>query len=210
MRNNMSKNVLGLIRDLPYFTVDDLKDVIGDKNYLRILLFRFLKGGKIIRLKKGMYVSKEFVEKIKNTNAYSDYLEFLASAIYEPAYLSLDYILYENNLLTEIPANFTLVSKNKTKFFGNNFGNFIYHSIKDELFCGFSVIRKDNFVIYKATKAKALFDFLYFRKNLIVNEEYFDELRLNLENFSAADKKEFLKYVNLEGSKKLKEASKYV
>ena len=80
----------------------------------------------------------------------------------------------------------------------------IYHKIKDKLFIGFKTEKIDNFFILKATKAKALFDFLYLRKNLITDKTYIKELRLNLENFNKKDKLELNKYIEIEGSKKMK------
>jgi len=34
---------------------------------------------------------------------YTAFIEFIATRIYAPSYLSLDYVLYENNVLTEVP-----------------------------------------------------------------------------------------------------------
>jgi predicted transcriptional regulator of viral defense system len=205
MRNdNKSRRIRNLIRGLPFFNLENLKILNASEEYLRIFLSREEKSGRIVRLKKGFYTSKEFVEKTKNENKYNDFLEFLAYKIYEPSYLSLDYVLYENNLLTEIPANFTLVTKNKTATFSNKLGNFIYHKIKDELFFGFEIVKKGDFLIYKATKAKALFDFLYLRKNLLINKEAIKALRINTEELSLKDKKEIKKYIEKEGSKVMK------
>ena len=95
---------------------------------------------------------------MKAKNLFSPYLEFISEKIYEPSYLSLDYILSENEILTEMPKNFTLISTNKTKILTNSFGNFIYHKIKNKLFIGFKTEKIDNFFISKATKSKALFE----------------------------------------------------
>jgi len=185
---------------LPIVRIGNLGVSDIEKKYLRVILSRKTKNGEFIRLKNGVYTSKKFVENCKIKGEYSDFLEFLASEIYAPAYLSLDYILYKNNLLTEIPENFTLVTKNKTAIFSNDFGNFFYHKIKDSLFSGFDAVKKNNFLIYRAAKIKALFDFLYLRKNLLGNETVINELRLNLEDVSEKEKKELLSYIKIEGS----------
>ena len=125
--------------------------------------------------------------------------------LYSPSYLSLDYVLHEHNMLTEIPRNITSVGLRKTDHFSNELGNFIYHKIKEELFLGFNVVKKGNFSILKATKAKALFDFLYFRKRLLVDKEAVEELRLNLDEFTKTDFKELEGYVKMEGSSRMKE-----
>lgn len=206
----INKNFVALIKDLPYFEVENLKMLDIKLSYLRIILSRLSKRGEIIRLKKGMYVSKDFIEKTENKSIFPYFLEFLANKIYEPSYLSLEYVLYENNVLTEMPKNFTLITKNKTITFVNKFSTFIYHKVKEELFIGFHIIKTNNFLIYKASKAKALFDFLYLRKREILNKKMVGELRLNLENFSAKDIKELKKYVDIESSQKMKQIFNWV
>ena len=214
MRNTnlkqINKNFAFLIKDMPYFEIENLKMLGIKQGYLRIILSRLSKKGEVIRLKKGMYVSKDFIKKMENENMFSLFLEFLANKIYVPSYLSLEYVLYEHNVLTEMPKNFTLITKNKTITFANKFSIFIYHKIKDDIFIGFHIIKKNDFLIYKASKAKALFDFLYLRKQEILSKEIAKALRLNLGNFTLKDKKELKKYVNIEGSKKMKQIFNWI
>lgn len=213
MRNKEKSKISTIIswtKILPYFTLDELLTAEKNKVYLKILCSRYAKTGKILRIKKGMYVSREYIEKSEITNNISSYIEFLSNILYQPSYISLEYALYEHNILTEIPIHFTSMSKKKTASFTNQFGSFIYHTIKEPLFIGFTVEKKSGFLVKKATKAKALFDYLYLRKNIIVNKESFDELRLNLINLKANDLKEFKQYVAIEGSKKMKEVSRYI
>ena len=211
MRNNsLIKKIVFYVEKLPYFGVENLKILEIPSYYLRIALSRLETRGEIVRLKKGFYSSKKFIEKTKIEGKFSYFLEFLTSKIYSPSYLSLEYILYENNILTEIPQNFTLVTKNKTATFSNKLGIFIYHKMKDTLFFGFKIIKNGDFLVYKAEKSKALFDFLYLRKGIILNKEMAQELRLNLENFNRQDKKKLMEYVDLEGSKRMKEVYSFL
>ena len=62
----------------------------------------------------------------------------------------------------------------------------------------------------RATKVKALFDFLYLRKNILPNRESVKELRLNIENMNNTDIRELKKYITLEGTKKLKTIENYL
>jgi len=59
-------------------------------------------------------------------------------------------------------------------------GNFFYHKIRPDLFCGFETIEEDGFAINRATKAKAVFDYLYFKKKHLICRESVKELRLNV------------------------------
>ena len=208
MRNNKKKSkteeILSLIKEFPYFKIENLKGLTDKESYLKIFLSRFEKKEKVFRLKKGLYVSRNFIDKIEKKGEFSSYLEFLANILYSPSYLSLEYVLNKFNALTEAPFNFTSISRKKTAHFSNKFGNFFYHKIKAQLFCGFEIKKKGNFTICEATKAKALFDFLYLRKNSILDKKAIEELRINIEVFNNKDKKEIEKYIKLEGTKKLK------
>ena len=206
MRNNnfKAKEVLELISALPYFSASVLFPVVKNKAYLKIILSRYAKAGKIIRLKRGMYVSKSYLDALEKKNKLSKYAEFVSGILYKTTYLSLEWVLHENNLLTESPKNFTAIALAKTATFSNELGNFFYHKIRCELFLGYIVSREDDLTIFKATPAKALFDFLYLRKNSLADIGAMEELRLNLENLKEANWKELERYVKLEKSKKMR------
>ena len=74
----------------------------------------------------------------------------------------------------------------------------------------FFIVIKGDFFVAEATLAKAMFDFLYFRKNILSSDEQIDELRLNLDSFARKDIRELEKYVNLEKSKKMREIFNYL
>lgn len=202
--------IFSMAEKLPFFTLDDLASMETNKNYLKILLSRYEKSGKAVRLKKGVYTAKNYLDVLEKSGRISSYSEFLSGLLYQPSYLSLDYILYKHNVLTEAPNNFTAVAKKKTISFSNRLGGYFFHKIKLDLYCGFETVKKGGFTIYQATKAKALFDFLYFRKHGIVSKEAADELRLNLEMFNSKDKNELKSYIKKEGSKKMKEIYHYL
>jgi predicted transcriptional regulator of viral defense system len=203
-KNNKSSDILRLVKELPFFSFIDLKLAKKSNKYLKITLSRYAKNGKLIRLKKGYYVSAEYLDRVRQNNDMENYVELLANVLYNSSYLSLEYILCRHGILSESIHNFTSISNLKTKIFSNEFGNFIYHKIKPELFIGFEVSKENGYSIFKATKAKALFDFLYLRKYLLTDKKSIEELRLNLENFIGKDKNEFKKYVVLEKSKRMK------
>ena len=203
--NSLTGKIIEKIESLPYFTIDNLKIIETPAYQIRIALSRLEKRGIIIRLKKGFYTSKKFIEKTKINGMYTSFMEFIATRIYAPSYLSLEYVLYENNILTEIPVSFTLVTRNKTLTISNKLARFIYHKIKDGLFCGYRVEKRNGYLYYKADKVKALFDFLYLRKTMILNQEMAEELRLNLEVLKRSDIKRLKEYAGQEGSRKMKE-----
>ena len=213
MRNDFRpkiKKIISLAEKLPYFTFDDLSPIEKNRHYLKILFSRYEKNNQLIRLKKGLYVTKKYVDNLQKSGDFSSYLELLANILSQPSYLSLDYVLYSHEVLTELPVNFTSITRNKTATFSNKLGNFVYHKIKSGLFSGFEMKRDGGFNVLRATKAKALFDFLYLRKNLLINKEAVSELRLNLKTLNKSDLKELKKYLRLENSKKMNEVFRYL
>jgi len=119
--------------------------------------------------------------------------------------LSREYVLQKYNVLTETTFGYTLVTNKKTKSIRNNLSYYSYSYIKPNLFCGYfeKNYRRNSYSI--ATKVKALFDFLYFKKRLLkdVNPMTVEELRLDLDDFSNEDFIEFEKYLFLAKSPKL-------
>ncbi len=207
MRNDeiRTKKILKLAGTLPFFGAGDLAPIGEKRTYLNIILSRYAKRGTMLHLRKNLYVTKAYLDNAEKKGTYSEYVEFIANKLYSPSYLSLDYVLHEHNMLTEIPRSMTSVGLRKTDSFSNELGTFIYHKIKEKLFTGFNVVKKGNFSILKATKAKALFDFLYFRKRLLIDKLAMEELRLNLDEFTKDDFKELETYVEKEGSPRMKE-----
>jgi len=202
---NKALEIKSYLGRVPYFEVDNLKVFGLGPGYLRIFLSRLETSGAVIRLKRGVYVSKAYCDKVKAERKWPVYLEFLACKIYSPAYLSLDYVLYANNILAEAPVNFTLVTGNKTAFYKNALGAFSYHKVKAPLFCGYTVRKEGGLFVYRASKGKALFDFLYLRRDLLREKKAFSELRLGLENLGGKDLAEFKKYTLLSKCKRMRE-----
>lgn len=207
MRNgkiSKSGRIIRVAGRLPVFTLDDLASIESDKHYLRILLSRYVKSGMVRRLKKGLYVTKEYVDAVEKSGRVGAYAEFLSAVLYTPSYLSLEYVMHQHGLITESPVVVTAVARKKTASFSTPFGAYRYHTIKPALFTGFTSRRDGDYLIFRATAAKALFDFLYFRKNHLANADAIGELRINLGALQENDKQELRRYIDLEGSARMK------
>jgi predicted transcriptional regulator of viral defense system len=198
------------LENLPFFTLEALRSLLG-KNPLPAVKYN-LKIGKLVRLKKGVYVSCEFLKKIKYQGKYQDYLEFLASSLISPSYLSLEYMLAKYALLSEAPFTLTAITTKTPRIIKNSLGTFVYYNIKGELFSGFKIVERPPFKILVASRPKALFDYLYLRKRIFrtVNAEVVRELRLNLDELTAGDWQELQEYLALGKSKKLESIFKFL
>ncbi|MEK7497974.1 MAG: hypothetical protein AAB656_03585 [Patescibacteria group bacterium] len=189
------------MEQLPYFNKVTLGEVLGkDGENLNYWIKKLLKKGEIIALKKGLYVSRLYLLSLaKNPDLKEKYLEYMANIIRYPSYISLEYALAKFDIIPEGVYAITSVTTKTGRTYKNSLGSFIYKSIKNNLFADFEVTFFEDKRIKFATKAKALFDFLYFRKpgNL-------RDLRINWDRFDDNDRQEFKEIVLASGSYKIK------
>lgn len=204
----MKSQSLKLISNLDFFTKEALRQLEPDKEALNFNIKNWLKNGKIIALKNGLYLLVECWEKEENKEKYS---EFLANKIYEPSYLSSEYVMSKNGLLTEAVYGLSSVTTKKTKVFTNKIGVFSYSSITPSLFTGFK-IEDGTRIRFIASKAKAVFDYLYFRflKETPINRKEILELRINWENLNKKEWLEVERYIEISKSRRLKEVGKII
>jgi len=169
----------------PYFTLSQVATFFKDKKSALVYISRWLKNKSIIKIRNWIYISSDKFLEYSLKWKLSVYSEFISTnLVYTPSYLSLEYVLFENNILTENVYNFTLISTNKTAKFKNKLWNFVYKSIKKDYFNNYEVISFEWFTIYKASVEKALFYYFYFKRWIIWEKSYFEELRLNLNDFN--------------------------
>ncbi|OGC10493.1 hypothetical protein A2246_01120 [candidate division WOR-1 bacterium RIFOXYA2_FULL_37_7] len=162
----------------------------------------WIKTGKIAPLKRGFYVFKHYWN---NCADKDNYLGYLAGMLYTPSYVSRETILAKYGMLTEAVYGISSVSIKTTRVFKSDLSIFTYSKIKEALFGGFVEGAFMGNKYYIATKAKALFDYLYFYKRRMKNitEKAIDELRINFEVMKNSDWKEFRKYLKLAEDKAL-------
>ena len=187
-----------------FFSKTTLQQVVKvSDNSLYSNIKRWIKNGSLIQLKRGLYVTRNYYQKLVNKQ---DYLEFVANKLKYPSYLSLEYVLQKYSILSESVFSLTSISRKKTKTYSNELGMFSYSNIKDCLFTGFEVVNKSGFKIKQATKAKALFDYFYLKSRQLrkLDKDLLVSFRLNLDEFNETDFRELDSYVKLSKSDKLK------
>jgi len=192
------------IQDMPYLSKTALENSFQkNSNTMRNSLVYWDKIGRITRVKRGFYVYSNFLDKRDNSLYYS---RFLATKMIEPSYISMESILQDYQMFTDVVYGYSVVTVKKTNSLVNDFGNFNYRSIKQELFMGFSAQSYGNMTWYVATKAKALFDYIYFNKQKFsdFSKNEVEGLRLNLEMMKKKDWQEYEKYLTYSGKKMLK------
>ncbi|MBI1871420.1 MAG: hypothetical protein HYS07_09535 [Chlamydiae bacterium] len=195
-------NKLKNLEGLSYFDKNTLSQFFDLKdNSLYTNIKRWLKAGKLIQIKRGLYVTQDYFKSLKDKEGY---VEFLANRIHQPSYLSTEYILQKHNILTEAVYAITSISLKSKRIYRNKITTFIYQNIKDNLFTGYNIIKRGPFEILEATKAKALFDYLYLQllKTKEIDQELLLSYRLNLEELKSKDLREFARYCKLSKMKK--------
>ena len=154
------------------------------------------KNGYIIKIRNGVYT---FTKRIKEITG-----EEIAQKIYSPSYLSYEKALSYYGFIPEMVYAFTLATPKTTRTFENEFGKFIYHSIKKSLFFGYQQIHVKSEPYLIAEPEKALLDFLYFKKSKIKAKEDIASFRFNWKSIKEkVDVKKLKKYLKIFNNKKL-------
>lgn len=169
----------------------------------------WIKSGKIIPLKRGLYIFASYWNKCQTKD---EYLNYLSSILYFPSYISKETVLARYGMLTESVYGISSVTTKVTRTFSSKVAVFTYCKIKKPLFRGFN---EEYFIgnkYFVATKSKALFDYLYFykRKMKVVNEQSVDELRINFDIMEKKDWHEFDVYIGLAKSNKMEKINRII
>lgn len=206
--NQISKLIV--LKNVPAFNKRTLQHVldVGDEA-LNGNIKRWLKGGELIQLKRGLYVTKDYYQLSSNKQ---DYFEWIANKLKDPSYLSMEYVMQKYNLLSEAVYSITSVTIKKTSNYQNKFGRFSYSNINSNQFVGYNTLQKGEHSIREATLAKALFDYLYYKVGKLdkITIDLWDDLRINIDVVTKEDVLEFISYCEAEGSRKMKLISKII
>ncbi|MFA7583929.1 MAG: hypothetical protein WCZ46_10360 [Proteiniphilum sp.] len=133
---------------------------------------RWTKKDYLIRLRRGFFAFSEYKNK-------PDYALYFANRIYRPSYISLHTALSFYGMIPESVIQVTNVTTLKTTSFINDFGEYSYKNVKENLLFGYELKpMADNRTIHFATPEKALLDLLYLYP-FYDNEQELEELRLD-------------------------------
>ena len=175
----MKRSILHELDSLPFFSITSLKvlEEIHPKALYQNLQ-RWVRTGDIVRLKNGLYVTRTHVDRFLHDRFY---LELVANKLAAPSYLSLEYVLQKQGLLTEATYPVTSITLKTTRRYRNSLGAFEYRHLHPRLYFGFEQHRFGKNSIYEATAPKALFDFLYLRLPALDPQDpsTLDALRIN-------------------------------
>ena len=164
--------------NLPVIETEMLLAGISSSAPIKVQISRWQKAGRLIQLKRGVYLLAEPYRKV------AVYEPYIASLLKRPSYLSLEKALEYHNLIPEGVVVFTSVTPKRQAKFISPLGTFLYRHIKNSLFWGYTSVVVNNQSAFIAQPEKALLDLIYLNK-IKVSYEYLTELRLqNLEKIN--------------------------
>jgi len=159
-------------------------------------LTRWVGKGYLLKLKNGIYAFARDFERISG--------EQVATAIYQPSYLSLESALSFYGFIPEIVYSYVSVTGKINRTFDNKFGHFIYRHLKSALYWGYHEMKTDTGRYLIADPEKAVLDYLYLNLSKINSESDFNNLRFNQDQLNSTLKKnKFLQYLQVFKIKKL-------
>ena len=133
---------------------------------------RWVKKGLLVRLRQGYYTFPEYKSR-------PDYTLYFANRIYRPSYISLHTALAFYGIIPEAVVQITSVTSLKTASFQNDFGEYQYKNVREELMFGYDIKPIANGQsLQLAHPEKALLDLLYLYP-FYNTEQEMEDLRLD-------------------------------
>lgn len=184
------------LKNFPFFEKEKVATKVARAGLSSHSVDSYLKDKNIIRLKRNLYVHRETFKEEKSDFSYNFYI---ANKLRTPSYISLQSGLQYYGMMTEtIVTTITSVTAAVTRSYNTPLGKFTYRTIRRNLFDFYELITGSNYPFLIATNFKCLFDTLYFYSNRFrhkINNGIFDQLRLDLSEFSLRDRARFNKLI---------------
>ncbi|NOR11986.1 MAG: hypothetical protein GQ545_01910 [Candidatus Aminicenantes bacterium] len=194
------KDFLNLVSDEPVFTSSILQVGRVSTERIQQLLVRWVKAGRIIQLRRGVYTLAEPYRKV-NPHPF-----LMANRLKKASYVSLQSALAHYGMIPEYVPVVTSITTGRPEHLQTDMGGFIYRHIKKTFFKGFHEIEvTPSQFAFIASPEKAFLDLAYLTPHSD-SEKYLYELRL--QNIDQVDRFSLLEYAKVSDSKKLIRAAK--
>ncbi len=161
------------LRGFTIFSLNDIRSM--DSDFFRTRLSEWQEKGYIRKIIKGCYIFSD-LELSENV------LFEIANRIYSPSYVSFEMALSYYHLIPESVYGITSASTRRTYKFGTPVAEFIYRTVKPQLFFGYELVKYDNKYFKMATMEKAILDYFYINSNVRARDD-FRSLRVDGEMF---------------------------
>lgn len=147
VRSELEKGGFGIFTPLEFQSIFNL-----NKAQTKYFLGVFIEQNFLIRLKRGLYA-------LAGINVLE---QEMANRLYQPSYLSLEYVLHQKGELSEAPYEITSVTTKPTRKFEVDGKVFSYTTIKKSQYGGYLVekINGRPILIASVVKAKQEYEYL--------------------------------------------------
>jgi len=160
-------------KDYTIFSLNDIR--LLEPNFHRRRLNEWQEKGYIKKVVKEYYI---FSDKPIDENTFFE----MANRIYKPSYISFEAALSFYQFIPESVYGITSASTRRTYTFHTPLGNFLYRTVKPDLFFGYEMNTYNGKVYKIAGPEKSVLDFLYLNHHLRLASD-FESLRINHEIF---------------------------
>ena len=99
-------------------------------------LYRWMKSGDVIQLKRGVYMTRNFHD---SQHKDADFSLAISAILIPQSYVSLEFILQRHAVLTEVTYPISAITLKNTRVFENALGTFTYRHIREDFYQGFSL-----------------------------------------------------------------------
>jgi len=191
------EDVLNKVAELPCFTT---RFLAAGKNLsqIRLQLSRWVKGGRLIKLRKGLYTLAEPYRKIKPEPFC------ISNSLKSASYVSLQSALAWYGLIPEFVPVVTSVTTGRPQLIETPMGRFDFRHINKSFFWGYQQIELTaGQTTFIARPEKAMLDLVYLTPGGD-KEDFIEELRI--QNIEQIDKAVLRKFSEKSQSTKLKRA----
>jgi len=145
--------LVALTGNLEFFDLALLVQGLDERREaILVQLSRFMKAGKLVGLRRGMYTLPDAYRRVSLSPAR------LANRLYQPSYLSGLWALAAHDLIPERVVWLTSVTPRPPHRFENPFGVFDYRNLKQDAFFGYTPHRYGEVDALVAEPEKALLD----------------------------------------------------
>lgn len=162
---------VNITKGLPVIESEILCAGLSDIASLKVQLSRWEKSGKIIQLKRSVYVLAKAYRKM------DIYEPYVAGVLKKPSYISMEKALEYYGLIPEAVMVYTSVTTKRPGRFETKLGTFDYRHVKESLFWGYESASLNKQTAFFASPEKALLDYFYLKERNI-SADYLKEMRL--------------------------------
>lgn len=179
-------DLASLVSGLACFELPLLSQAFPDRRpAIRLQLARWIKQGKVIHLRRGIYTLPDHARKISLDPAV------LAQHLCRPSYLSGLWALGFHDMIPERVVTHTSVTTRLPARFDNAFGAYEYRHIKTEYFFGYDQVAYGSSTILVARPEKALLDHWHLSSGEWTRDRLFEMRYQNIEKLDCRRLQEY-------------------